>query len=257
MSQLWTRSKTNSMSQSTSNTKRIKPDEPSNSPTSDVTNNELARMITNQNKILQARMDKLEDELHSQLSKGLDEIKAELSDVNTRLRKVEAEQEGNAESIARTLLTDDLTISGVPYTVGEDLQHYFRCWCLAMGYADNMVPLVDIRRLTRSPLNAGSNCLILMQFAFTNQRNDFFSKYLAMRSLNLAQIGFQANKRVYVNESLTPAARKIKAKAIELKKQGKLAYAFSKGGVIYVKELNSEDNVVVKSMEELQRFHQR
>uniref|UniRef100_A0A023EKR2 Putative cpij015144 conserved protein n=1 Tax=Aedes albopictus TaxID=7160 RepID=A0A023EKR2_AEDAL len=240
MSQLWTRSKTNSMSQSTSNTKRIKPDEPSNSPTSDVTNNELARMITNQNKILQARMDKLEDELHSQLSKGLDEIKAELSDVNTRLRKVEAEQEGNAESIARTLLTDDLTISGVPYTVGEDLQHYFRYWCL-----------------TRSPLNAGSNCLILMQFAFTNQRNDFFSKYLAMRSLNLAQIGFQANKRVYVNESLTPAARKIKAKAIELKKQGKLAYAFSKGGVIYVKELNSEDNVVVKSMEELQRFHQR
>ena len=84
-------------------------------------------------------MDKLEDELHNQLSKRLDEIKADLSDVNTRLRKVEAEQEGHAESIARTLLTHDLTISGVPYTVGEDLQHYFHCWCLAMGYADNMV----------------------------------------------------------------------------------------------------------------------
>lgn len=254
MSQLWTRSKTNTMSQSANNTKRVKPDEPSSSPTSDVTNNELARMITNQNKILQARMDKLENELHNQLSKGLEEIKAELSDVNNRLSKVETEQETNAESIARTLLTDDLIVSGVPYTIGEDLKHYFRCWCSAMGYTENMIPLVDIRRLTRSPMNSGSNCLILVQFAFTSQRNDFFSKYLAMRSLNLSQIGFQTNKRIYINENLTILARKIKTKAIELKKQGKLAYVFSRGGLIYVREQNSGDNIVVKSLEDLQRF---
>lgn len=246
------------MSQSATNTKRIKPDESSSSPSSDISNNELARMITNQNKSLQDRMGRLENDLHNQLSKGLDEIKAELSDVNARLHKVESELENNSESIARTLLTDDLIISGVPYTVGEDLLHYFRCWCLSMGYSENIIPMVDIRRLTRTPLSAGSSCLILVQFAISNQRNDFFSKYLAVRSLNLAQIGFQVNKRVYVNENLTPSARIIKSKAVELKRQGKLAHVYSRQGLIYVRELNSEENIVIKTVKELQRFgHQR
>lgn len=251
MSQLWLRSRTAEMSKLDSKRKEIVH---GSSPSNEISNNELARLITNQGKTMQDQVNKLGNDLRAEFSKGMDEIKADLVEVNSKLCCMRRDVFDNANAIARSNLSNDLIISGVPFTENEDLLHYFRCWCKTMGYADGNVPYVDIRRLSRTPLNAGNIYFILVQFAITNQRNDFFSCYLRNQSLNLNQIGFQTYKRVYVNENLTPTARKIKSKAIELRKAGKLAKVFSRAGEIFVRSKEIDQDVIIKSEEDLRRF---
>lgn len=59
---------------------------------------------------------------------------------------------------------------------------------------------------------------------------------------------------MFVNENLTPTARKIKAKAIDLKKEGKLSNVFSRSGVVHVKASNSDETFPIKAEEELLEF---
>lgn len=233
--------------------KRNKPDD-NLSPDHDVSNNELARMISNQGKTTQGQIDQLGKDLRDELNQGLGEIKQELNDVRANLNRIKLDVHDNTDAIARAKLANDLIISGVPFTTGEDLYGCYRSWCAVLGYTVNAVPAVDIRRLTRQPLRDGNNCLILLQFAITNQRNDFFGRYLGSRSLTLRQAGFQSDGRMFVNENLTPAARRIKAKAIDLKKEGKLSNVYSRSGVVHVKTAESDETFPIKAEQELLEF---
>ncbi|KAL9698981.1 hypothetical protein quinque_002422 [Culex quinquefasciatus] len=212
--------------------KRNKPDD-NLSPDHDVSNNELARMISNQGKTTQGQIDQLGKDLRDELKQGLGEIKQELNDVRANLNRIKLDVHENTDAIARAKLANDLIISGVPFTTGEDLYGCYRSW---------------------QPLRDGNNCLILLQFAITNQRNDFFGRYLGSRSLTLRQAGFQSDGRVFVNENLTPAARRIKAKAIDLKKEGKLSTVYSRSGVVHVKTAESDETFPIKAEQELLEF---
>lgn len=48
-------------------------------------------------------------------------------------------------------------------------------------------------------------------------------------------LGFEVNKRIYINENLTEEARKIKTLAVKLKKTGKLSSVYTRYGIVYVK----------------------
>lgn len=142
----------------------------SSSPSNEISNNELARLITNQGKTMQDQMNKLGKDLRAEYSKGLDEIRADLGDVSSKFSGLQRDVCENTGAIARSNLSNDLIISGVPFTENEDLLHYFRCWCKTMGYSDNNIPLVDIRRLTRITPKVGNIYFILVQFAITNHK---------------------------------------------------------------------------------------
>lgn len=225
----------------------------SDTPNRDISNNELARLMASQNKATQDQISQLGSELREELSRGMEDIRADFADISSKLSQVKLDVMHNTNAIARSQLSNDLMISGVPYTPNEDLLSYFRSWCLVLGYVDASIPLVDIRRLSKSPIREGANCFILVQFAITNQRNDFFGKYLRHRSLSLAQIGFKSDKRVYVNENLVPTVRKIKSKALELRKEGKLNRVFTRGGIVYVSLPNSGQDSAVRSEDELRQ----
>lgn len=130
----------------------------------------------------------------------------------------------------------------------ENLLSYFHTWCRAFGYVESNFPLVDIRRLSRGTMTAGTNYMILLQFAITVQRNDFYSRYLRSRSLSLAELGFSVNKRIFINENLAPNIRALRSKAIQLKKEGKLNGVFTRGGILFIKR-NAEDKEIAVSSE--------
>lgn len=252
------RSKTGGMSKNdTTNMGRRNKNDVLDSPSKDLSNNELAGLIKTQGKTTQEQINKMGYELREEINKGLDGIRGDLAEVNNKLTQVKEDVAENKEAIARSYLSNDLIISGVPYTMNENLHTYFELWCKVLGYTESSLPLVDLRRLSRSPLREGSNCYILVQFAISNQRNDFFAKYLRSRSLTLTQIGFQSDKRIYVNENLIPSTRKIKSKAVELKKEGKLSTVYCRGGIVHVKLPNSDQDRIVKSEEELLRIVQQ
>lgn len=243
MSQVSLRSKTGGMAK--------------NDTTKDVSNNELAGLIAAQGKTMQDQINRLGNELREEINKGLDGIRGDLAEVNIGLTQVKRNVADNTDEIARSSLSNDLIISNVPFMMTENLQEYFRIWCKVLGYADSTVPMVDLRRLSRSPLREGSNCFILVQFAITNQRNDFFTKYLRSRSFTLAQLGFKSENRIFINENLIPSARKLKSKAVELKKQGLLPSVYCRGGIVNIRLPNSDQDHVIKTEEDLFRIAQR
>lgn len=121
-----------------------------------------------------------------------------------------------------------------------------------VGLAENPAPLVDVRRLRSGTQDDG---LILLQFALRNNRDDFYSGYLQKRDLRLQHLGINSNRRIYVNENLAVAARKIKKAALQLKKSGKLSSVYSKKGIIHVKRTaDQQPGTAVHSEHQLQMF---
>lgn len=98
--------------------------------------------------------------------------------------------------------------------------------------------------------------MILVQFAITNHRKDFYFKYLQSRSFTLDQLGFSSRDRIFVNENLTVTARSIKSKALLAKKNGKLYSVITRDGIIYVKKTSESESRRVETEDELLKITQ-
>ncbi|KAL9705247.1 hypothetical protein quinque_008765 [Culex quinquefasciatus] len=110
---------------------------------------------------------------------------------------------------------DDLIVSGILFVDGEDLSAMFKAMLRHIGLGESAPSSVDIRRLyPRSPSENNSS-FIKNQFALRNARDDFYYAYLWKHDLKLCHLGIDSTRRVYVNESLTDAARKYTEKAYD------------------------------------------
>lgn len=196
---------------------------------------------------LTERMDKMKSDLAADIDSLRDENKETLQRFASTMDNIKADT-AHALDAGRRL--NDLIASGVPFVRGEDLNAYFHEWCRSLGYSENNYPLADVRRLANKISN-GAAPIILIQFAITVQRNDFYSAYLRSRALSTQQIGFSVNKRIYINENLGIAARAIRAKALKMKKEGKLRSVFTRTGIVYIKRLNDDREIAVKDEAEL------
>lgn len=156
---------------------------------------------------------------------------------------------GNLQNVS------DLIISGVPFMNGENLRELFNAMCKQLGFNDDLYPLVDIRRMkAKAALKEGNECLIVVQFALKNSRDDFYNAYLRTRDLKLRHLGLDSDRRIYVNENLTVGARKVKVAALRLKKAGKLSTVYTKQGVVHVKPTAESRPTVVNSEKDLDQF---
>lgn len=183
-------------------------------------------------------------ELKADLETIRSQLEATISEISTSVSQNKESLRSTSEALTRSFNVSDLIVSGVPYMRNENLLDYFDTWCKSLGYTNT--PLVDARRLSKLPMTVGKKYLILLQFAITNQRGDFYNCYLKTRSLTLDQIGFKTKDRIYVNENLTASARVIKTKAVAARKEGKLHSVFSRDGVIFVRKTATD---VVRSVE--------
>lgn len=149
----------------------------------------------------------------------------------------------------------ELIISGVPFMTGENLHDLFNAMCKQLGFNDDAYPLVDIRRMkAKAALKDGNECLIIVQFALRNSRDDFYNAYLRTRDLKLRHVGLESDRRIYVNENLSVAARKLKVAALRMKKAGKLSTVYTKQGVVYVKPTVESLPMVINSESDLDQF---
>lgn len=234
-------------------TRRNKQDEGTSSNSEDMSVSQLAQWIS-------SKLDSTKEELVKKINEGMlsvkTEIKTELdlmrsqldksiSDLSKSVRTNSEAIQSTTAALTRSYYTNYLIVSGVPYTKDENLSIYFDTWCKQLGYTT--APLVDIRRLSKQPMDVGKSYKILLQFAITNQRCDFYHKYLKERSLALDQIGFRSRDRIFINENLTTLARGIKAKALSARKDGKLHSVFSRNGEIFVKQSAGDDAMLISS----------
>lgn len=139
------------------------------------------------------------------------------------------------EGICSLEKRNELLLSGIPFSPTENTCVLFEKVTKVLGYRDQDVPLVFTKRLARVPIATGTSPPILLQFAFNAAREEFFRRYLKQRNLTLNQVGFDVDRRIYVNENLSERARSLRGGAVKLKKSGHIRSVFSRNGIIYVK----------------------
>lgn len=192
------------------------------------------------------------DKLRSDITLDLEQIRKETGKTTTDLlNNVGANRAECLSAVDRSMRANDLIVSGVPFTTGENLGQYFVIWCRSLGYADEAIPLVDIKRLAKGTPTTGTMYLILVQFAITVQRNEFYARYLRSRKLSLTDIGFTTNRRIFVNENLGPVARELRTKALQMKKRGELAAVYTKLGILFVKKTSDHQEKPILSENDL------
>lgn len=234
--------------------------------------NTAVEMLMKQFAETKTLIDNMRSEIHSKIDAVKTELDGKLNAVALDIQSLRVEYtakfqtnsdaldtlNGKVNTVSSTVQNienrNDLIINGIPYLKGEDLTVFFRAICKHLDIHGDAVPLVDIRRLKSGPLNDGDSSLVLVQFAMKNVRDDFYGAYLRKRELQLCHLGFDSTRRVYVNENLTLAVRKLKAAAIRLKKAGKLSSVYTKTGVVYVKPTSDARPVAVQSEEQLNAY---
>lgn len=192
------------------------------------------------------------NKLRSDIALDLDNMRKESTKTTTTiLNTVSLNKNECLAAVDRSMRANDLIVNGVPYVAGESLSNYFAVWCRSLGYTDEDIPLTDVKRLVRGTPTAGVVYLIMIQFAITTQRNEFYGRYLRSRKLSLMDIGFSSNQRIFVNENLEPATRELRTKALQMKKKGQLSGVYTRMGILYVKKTTNDREKPILSEDDL------
>lgn len=208
-------------------------------------NARIERKIDSSNASLVNEIATLRDEVH-QLKFDCARDFNQLRDSHAR---TDAEVQKNRDAVDRLSKSNDLILTGVPYSPAENTRSLFIKLAAVLEYGDTNIPLVFTKRLARAPVTNGSTPPMLLQFAFRAVRDEFFLRYLSRKNLSLSHLGFNVERRIFLNENLTESARNIKGIALQLKRAGRIQNVISKAGVIYVKP---KDDVAVQPI-----FHVR
>lgn len=196
-------------------------------------NAKLERKIESSNLALVAEIATLRDEMN-QLK---DDYARELNDLRELHAKTVEEVRRNKDVATKLLKSNDLILSGVPYLPNEKTDDILQKVAVTLGFGNYEVPPVFTKRLARSPIVPGAVPPILLQFSCRALKDEFFRRYFAVKKLSLLHLGFEDNRRIYLNENLSESARIIKQFALKLKRRGLLRNVYSKEGTIYVKPL--------------------
>lgn len=179
------------------------------------------------------------------------ECTSEINRLSSSVTKMRADVRQNYDRIRAVEKCNDLLLAGIPYAANEDVNEISRRIAVALGYGEQNMPLIYAKRLARGQIVIGATPPIALQFAFKLARDDFFRRYFSVRNLSLIHVGFNVDRRIYLNENLPEEARKIKGKAISLRRSGKLHAVFTKDGCVFVKPAVDAEAVLVRSLEDL------
>lgn len=171
--------------------------------------------------------------------------------LHSTIENVRFEQLQTAEDVGKLERAVELIVSGVPYQANENLAQLFANISTVLGYQSGQLPIVDLQRLSKLPIAAGSTPPILIQFALRNVRNEFYRRYMGSRSLTLRHLGFDAENRVFINENLTKLSRVIRAEALKLKKSGSVVQVYTRNGAVFVKRRGATEAEQVRSIDQL------
>lgn len=170
--------------------------------------------------------------------------------------KIVEEMRMNKDTAAKLLRSNDLILTGIPFCSNERTDDMLQKVAVALGYGNSEVPPVFTKRLARVPITTGATPPILLQFAFRASRDEFLQRYHSAK-LNLLHLGFDVDRRIFLNENLTESARNIKVSALKLKRGGQIRNVFSKDGTIYVKPLEDVPAQPIYDAVQLRNFGAR
>lgn len=199
------------------------------------------------------KIDTVKTELQCDIKAVRDEYAAKFSQHDTALASLHERVDIVTQKIGALGNRNELIISGIPYRTGENLDSMLKAIGRHLQVKETSTLMAESRRMI-SGRNSDTTGLIVVEFAIRATRDEFYSAYLRKRDLKLRHIGLDSDRRIYINESLTIEARKLKSRALHLKKEGRLTSVYTKQGVLYVKPATNESSVVIQSERDLNEY---
>ena len=200
-----------------------------------------------------SKIDSVRTELKTDIKSVKDECAAKFQRYDAALDSLNEKVDRVSQTVGALENRNELIISGIPFQTGENLSAMLKQIGKHLVVNEPTTSLMEPRR-TKSGSGSDRDGVIVVEFALKTTRDEFYSAYLRKRDLTLKHIGLNSDRRIYINESLTIDARKVKSAALRLKKAGKISSVYTKLGVIYVKPAAVGPSVVIRSEDELEKF---
>jgi prefoldin subunit 5 len=223
--------------------------------------------------IIDERFECLRSDLLGEFSRRIDHNEQEVIDLKARNAELqetcaslsnrieELSQQATEAASVRADLADklefneketDIIVRGIPMVERrENCKILYERIAVAIGYPTEMIPKADAFRLGRKKAGARNDPPILLRFSNRFEKSDFFKKYLGKLTLNLSDIGFDLNTRIYMAENLTVAKQKILQEALKMKREGALSSVKSKFGAIRIQRNKDANEVQIHRLSDL------
>lgn len=192
-------------------------------------------------------MEKIEEirQSNRSIEEGLNELKAENKQLKTRIAKIEK----GAEIQAMKERRNQVEIAGVPVKVNEKPEE------LILNLAREAkveVQKKDIESCYRIKSREGRDGPIIIKFKESRKR-DTVMKELKNRRPTLEMINMEPTQRkIYINESLTPNAKSILYRAKIAAREKGWNRVWTYAGTVYLKIEREGTQIKIESLEEME-----
>lgn len=170
------------------------------------------------------------DNFSSNVKNQISELKTELINHNNRITN-------NENDIDRVTLLNQLRLTGLPAKENENLKNIFDKIAAEIGYntdEPNSQPVLKRIPYRKNGILSGSNTII-MYFVAQHFKDKFYSLYLQKAPLKPDIFSNDENSRIIIGENLTKFNAAILQHCFALKRDVKLAQAYSFNGIVYIK----------------------
>lgn len=168
-------------------------------------------------------------ELHTKINEELVDVKKQLSQFSERI--------DNDDDFQRTQRNHDLRITGFPFKENENLVAIFTQIATAIGFnmgPHTVMPEIERMLLFNKTVNTKEH------FAILRHKQQFYTLYMGKMPLEPTQFGLDKNNRITIGENLTKLNAKIFKHALSMKKNNKIAQAFTENGIVKIKFAKSK-----------------
>lgn len=186
------------------------------------------------------------------LSTFKSETKQELAKLSERINALDINK-SDAETVV------DLLVKGIPYADGENLQETISAISRVIQF-DDEESIINIHRLkSKSSVENDMKAMpVILKFSSQSTRRKFHGKYFAFTktdTLKLSHIGLGDDERIFIKENLNKHKLDLLKRAKKLKKNGKIAAAYSYNGKICVYHHKSDKKFDILSVvEDLKKY---
>lgn len=197
------------------------------------------------------RLTKLENEQQG-MADGLNYMTTEIQELKSDLKSVNADKIANLEEeidqLTHQANRKNLIIDGIPHKDDENLFKAIEVFSEKIGFEIN--PDTDINNLYRIK----QSDKIVVQFLQICKRDKFVSSYKGAKIV-ASDLGFKSNNsRIYVNEMLTPKQAALFHKVRMFKKANGFKYAWSKNQRIFLRKSSDSDVIAIRSTDDLDKL---
>jgi hypothetical protein len=219
-----------------------------------VMNKNMDEKVVILNKTIDDKMDGLREDIMSELITKVQHNEANIATNTNKIEQLQMTVNKLENLIEASSKANDLIVKGIPILSNEKPLIMYQKIAACLGMVPEQVPQVEAFRLGRKRVGAKSDPPLLFKFLNKIDRTFFYNKYFDHGNLKLSDVGINADQRIYISENLTKFNQQIFARAMRLKKDGKIYSVSTYYGVVSIKQRRGGDSVPIKLTAELDRF---